>query len=139
MELAVAHVQGDHVPRTPLEQAVSETACRRADVQRQAVLHGDAERVEGVCELQASRETHRAAALYLELDVIGHELPRLAGPSPPGAHEHVAGENGGRSASSGVEEPPFGEERVDANTFHIGKRYVKPARKRRRDCRAACG
>ena len=77
VELAVGDVQGDHVGRSALEQAVGEAAGGRADVERAAAGDGEPERVERVGELDPAAGDVGRRAVDGQLDRGVDHLPGL--------------------------------------------------------------
>src|SRR5581483_6635531 len=70
MELAVAHVESDHSPRTALQENVGEAAGRRAEVERVEPGDVEGERVERVRELVARARYVRRRSRDLEWRVL---------------------------------------------------------------------
>ena len=108
MELPVADVQRDHARRAPLEQAVRESARRRAEVEAASPGRVDAERVERVCELLAAARDEPRRALDGEHHVLPDLLPRLVEP------RNEPREDEGLSLSAALGEPALDEHDVEA-------------------------
>ena len=96
--------------RPALQQAVGEATGGGADVERAAALDRDAERVEGVRELDPAARDELRRRRHVEQHVLGDELPGLLRPAPPCAEVHVAGDHRGRGARARREQPSLGEE-----------------------------
>ena len=78
VQLAVADVEGDHVPRAALQQHVGEAAGRGADIDAEPAGHVDREHVERVRQLDAAAADPRVFRLRdMNLDVVGHQRCRL--------------------------------------------------------------
>ena len=87
-ELPVARVDGHDLARAALEQAVGESAGRRADVEAAQPAHVDAGAVEGVRELLAAAAHERRRLAHLDGRTLGD---RLRGPRRDRAIDaHVA-------------------------------------------------
>src|SRR6185295_6012812 len=74
VELAVAHVKGDHAGRAPPEQAVGEPAGGGAYVETGASVHLDPEVVEAALELQPPARDVSRLLVDEQLRVVRNEL-----------------------------------------------------------------
>ena len=107
MQLPVADVESDHRRGAVLEQAVGETARRRADVEARGPADVDAEHVERVLELlPAPRDVPRRRGDG-QLDVLVELLPGLRVTcDPPGQDERLR-------LRAGLGETAFDEEDIE--------------------------
>ena len=123
VELAVRHVDGDHVRGAALQQAVGEPTGRGADVEGPAPGDVDASASSALASLIPPRETNSARG-DLDLDILGHELPGLLGPAALGQQHHLAREHRRGGAAARREQPALGEQGVEPDLVHDPERYV---------------
>jgi predicted nicotinamide N-methyase len=77
MQLSVPDIQGNHLGRTALEQAIGEPTGRGTDIEAPASSRPDAERIEGSGQLLACPRDELRRPLHHELDIVGDLLARL--------------------------------------------------------------
>jgi hypothetical protein len=104
-----------------LEQAVGEAAGRGADVERPPAGHRDAERVEGVGQLDPAAGDERGRADQRELHVVGDELTRLLRPATVGPEHHLAGQHRRGGPRARGEGAALGEQVVEAHALHLSR------------------
>ena len=131
VELTIGDVEGDHVGRAALQQAVGEAARRGPDVQAPAPGDVDARRLQRVGELDPPARDEARALVDGQLDVLGHELAGLGGAiAVAAAQPDLAGHDRRRGAGARGEEPALGEQGVEADLGHRdGPGTLPPARK----------
>ena len=127
VELAVGDVDRDHVRRAPLQQAVGETARRRADVER--VTRRRRRRPSASSALAsliaAARDEARGAAATSISTSSGDELAGLLGAAALGQQQHVAGEHRRRRAAARLEQAALGQQLVEPHPANFRSRPVR--------------
>src|SRR5262245_42596497 len=118
MELAVAHVERDHVRGAVLQQTVGEAACRRADVESARSRDVDVEVRQRVLELLAATGDIAGRLLDDELCALVDLLARLL-VSPHAAREHER-----LRLRAAVGEPALNKQHVQA-LLHRWKRSAQ--------------
>ena len=101
-----------------LQQAVGEAAGRGADVEATAPLDRNAERGQGVLQLDAAARDVPRRRVDGHLHRGVHELARLRRTPPVGSQADLAGEHGGSRAGARLEEAALGEQAVEPDTGH---------------------
>jgi hypothetical protein len=120
IELAVSHVERDHLTGATLEQHVGEAASRRADVERRAVADVDREGVERVGELHtAAADIWVIRSRERNLGVRGHT--RSSFRDHGAIHAHLARHNKRASPLARRRELAFDEEEIEALATRHGR------------------
>ena len=118
VELPVGDVEGDHVRRAALQQAVGEAAGRGADVEAVAAGDVDPERVERVGELDPAARDEARARVDDELGVRLDQLARAQRDGAVAADAHLAGTHGARRRRARRKEAALSKHSVDSGLLH---------------------
>ena len=121
VELAVAHVEGDHAGRSPLEQAVGEAAGGGAHVQAGAPRDVDAQAVKGVLQLDPATRDVGSRPLDDQLGVLGDQLAGLDQARAIAPQAHRAGADRGRRIRAGRRQAALGKQGVRPLSCHAGE------------------
>ena len=118
VERPVAHVDGDHRGRAPLQETVGEASGGGTHVDRRATGHRQPCRVEGVRELDAAARDVRRPLVHVYEFVVVDQLAGLGGGAPAGPEVHLPCHDRGRGARARREQAAVSEQCVQAPLAH---------------------